>query len=170
MWAKRSSQQSQMWLDTIRPSIYHHCVYFSGQKSVILPLCNTVSVPQTWPGCLQTSGSSSPLLRFRLFGENVSGPWAFPPYFSLPQNAHLWRSRFHSLNDYAWQVEIAAPVTLMISEVTLRPQRRLGRTASRKLMSIPARPGTIKRRGFQGEREGNKLETSASGKNISEGP
>lgn len=67
-----------------------------------------------------------------------------------------------------WQVEPAAPVTLMISEVMLRPQRLLGRTASGILMRIPARFWPLKR-GCSGVRWArNKLKTSASGKSICE--
>ena len=43
-----------------------------------------------------------------------------------------------------WQVGIATPVTLMISEVMLRPLRMLGRAASRNLMSITAWPRPLK--------------------------
>ena len=45
---------------------------------------------------------------------------------------------------YTWQVGIATPVMLMISEATLRPLRMLGRAAGRKVMSVTAGPGPPK--------------------------
>ena len=45
---------------------------------------------------------------------------------------------------YTWQVGIATPVTLMISEAMLRPLRTLGRAAGRKVMRVAARPGSPK--------------------------
>lgn len=140
--------------DILWPS-WHRCVCFFGPKWITRPPHSAISVPRTWPGWLQTSVSSPRLLKFHLFRGDDCNTWAFPPYFSLPKNAHLW-SRFQSLSDYsAWRVEKAAPVTLMISEVTLWPRRPLGRTASRKLMSIPARPWTINRGVLQGGGEIN---------------
>lgn len=130
-------------------------VSFSLAKSKShLPLHQTISGPQTRPGCWQTSAFSSQLLRFRLFGENDCNTWAFPLYFSLSSKCSFMEEQV-SVSKwllYAWQVEIAAPVTLMVSEVTLRLWRLLGRTASRKLMSIPAWPWAIKRGGCCEER------------------
>ena len=54
----------------------------------------------TCPGCWPTPGFSSLLLTFHLFGENDCCIWAFS-LSSRHQNAHLWRNRFQSLNDYS---------------------------------------------------------------------
>lgn len=92
-------------------------------------------------------------------GENDSSTWAFSSHVSLPPlTSPSPRMLIYGGTGFgskwwlcAWQVEPAAPVTLMISEVTLRPQRLLGRMASGILMRIPARPWPLKGGVFWGE-------------------